>query len=89
MRVPASPRHLVVTKTQSHEMASQNSYVVVDNGKEGRRPMTSTSRMCASVPMGSIVAYVAQSVQTNTVIVDNEKPSQQYRGCDTLKFSAG
>ncbi len=74
----------IVTKTPSHETASQNSYVVVDNGNEARYEQI--THVCVS-PDGQHVAYVPQSVQTNTVIVDNEKPSQQYRGCDTLKFS--
>ena len=75
-----------VNQTQSHETASQSNYVVVDNGKEGAPYDVQITHVCVS-PDGQHVAYVAQSTQSNTVIVDNGKPSQQYRGCDTLKFS--
>ena len=38
----------VVTKTQSHETASQNSYVVVDNGKEGAPYDEQITHVCVS-----------------------------------------
>ena len=77
----------IATKTIVNQgQQSQPLHVVVDNGKEGAPYDLQISHLCVS-PDGQHVAYVAQGMQTHTVIVDNGTPSQQYRGCDTLKFS--
>ncbi len=63
-----------------------NAYVVVDNGKEGAPYDLGIDKLCISHD-GQRVAYVAQSSQANTVIVDNGQPSQQYAGCQSLQIS--
>ena len=77
-----------VTETQSHETASQSNYVVVDNGKEGAPYDVQITHVCVS-PDGQHVAYVAQSVQTNTVIVDNEKAEPAIQGMRHPAILAG
>jgi uncharacterized repeat protein (TIGR03803 family) len=77
----------IATKTIVQQGApSQPIYFVVDSGKEGAPYDLQISHLCVSHD-GQHVAYVAQGMQTHTVVVADGKPSQQYQGCDTLKFS--
>lgn len=74
------------TPTPDHSNPPYNVHVVIDNGKEDAPYDVQITHLSVSHD-GRHLAYVAQGFKTNTVIVDNGKPSQQYRGCDTLLFS--